>query len=199
MQQIIFEFDTQHGVFRDALWLPDDHGLTDDQIQARKQERLDAWIRVVTNQSAIFAAFANHAAGYVAGLLTEARLSVDDTLVDLGCGDGGVVIQAARDFGARCIGVELDENLATQAQAAVDAAGLSASIEVRQGDIRNADLAGATVVYMYMTPEALEELQPKLQSLPAGTRIVSPHQGFVGWEPSSIVSNEYGVGYIWTC
>lgn len=51
MQQIIFEFDTQYGVFRDALYLPADHGLTDDQIQALKQERLDNWLAIVTAAS----------------------------------------------------------------------------------------------------------------------------------------------------
>lgn len=51
MQQIIFEFPTQHGVFRDALYLPDDHGLTDDQVQALKQERLDNWLSFVAAQS----------------------------------------------------------------------------------------------------------------------------------------------------
>ena len=51
MQQIVFEFDTQYGVFRDALYLPDDHGLTDDQVQALKQERLDNWLSIVSAAS----------------------------------------------------------------------------------------------------------------------------------------------------
>ena len=46
--QIIFEFDTPHGVFRDALYLADEHTFTDDEIQAMKQERVDNWIAVVT-------------------------------------------------------------------------------------------------------------------------------------------------------
>lgn len=45
---IVFEFQTEYGVFRDALHLPDDHGLTDEQIQAMKQERLDNWLAIVT-------------------------------------------------------------------------------------------------------------------------------------------------------
>ena len=48
MVQIIFEFETQYGVFRDALHLPDDHTLTDDEIQAMKQQRLDNWIAIVS-------------------------------------------------------------------------------------------------------------------------------------------------------
>jgi hypothetical protein len=46
--KIIFEFDTPHGLFRDALHLPDDHTFTDDEIQAMKQQRVDNWIAVVT-------------------------------------------------------------------------------------------------------------------------------------------------------
>lgn len=48
--KIDFEFQTQHGVFRDALHLPDDHGLTEEQIQTMKQERLDNWLAIVTAQ-----------------------------------------------------------------------------------------------------------------------------------------------------
>ena len=48
MIQIIFEFETQYGVFRDALYLPEDHGLTDAEIDALKQERLDNWVAFVT-------------------------------------------------------------------------------------------------------------------------------------------------------
>lgn len=48
MIQIIFEFDTQYGVFRDALYLPEDHAFTDEQITAMKQQRLDNWIAVIT-------------------------------------------------------------------------------------------------------------------------------------------------------
>ena len=51
MIKIDFEFDTQFGVFRDALHLPEDHGMTDDQIQAMKQQRLDNWIAIVTAPS----------------------------------------------------------------------------------------------------------------------------------------------------
>lgn len=48
MIKIDFEFDTPHGVFRDALHLPDDHGMTDEQIDAMKQQRVDNWIAIVT-------------------------------------------------------------------------------------------------------------------------------------------------------
>jgi hypothetical protein len=48
MMKIDFEFETEHGLFRDALHLPDDHGLTDEQIEAMKAERRDNWIAVVT-------------------------------------------------------------------------------------------------------------------------------------------------------
>lgn len=49
MIQIVFEFTTKHGVFRDALYLPEDHTFTEEQIQAMKQERLDNWINAVEN------------------------------------------------------------------------------------------------------------------------------------------------------
>jgi hypothetical protein len=53
MVQIIFEFQTPFGVFRDALHLPEDHGLTDEQIGALKQERLDNWLAIVTPQEPV--------------------------------------------------------------------------------------------------------------------------------------------------
>jgi hypothetical protein len=51
--QIIFEFETQYGVFRDALHLPEDHGLTDAEIDALKQERLDNWVAFVTPKDSV--------------------------------------------------------------------------------------------------------------------------------------------------
>ena len=200
MQQIIFEFDTQYGVFRDALYLPDDHALTDDQIQALKQERLDNWLSHVDGTAARspeIAPFVELNADYVDNLLDKAGLSASDVFFDLGCGAGSVLLHAAKKFGAKCVGIELNPDLVAQATARIEAEGMSDAVTVRHEDIRTADLTGATVVYMFMIPEAFGELQNLLLKLPAGTKIVSPHHGLdIGVAPQTVVGPN-GVGYIW--
>lgn len=200
MQQIIFEFDTQHGLFADALYLPDDHGLTDDQIQALKQERLDAWIATVDGsaaQSPQIAPFVELNPDYVDSLLAAAEISANDVFFDLGCGTGNVLLQVAKKFGATSVGVEFNPELVALAENKISSEGLSSIVTVRNEDIRFTDLSGATVVYMFMIPEAFAELKDQFLALPAGTKIVSPHQGLDIGIDAQTVTSPYGVGYIW--
>lgn len=102
-------------------------------------------------------------------------LTPTDTLADLGCGDGRVLIAAVRASGCRGIGVEIDPHKAEQARKAVDRAGLTAQITIVTGDACEFDLTtnGVTVVFVYLWEDLLKKLSPKLSTV----RVVSPfHQ-----------------------
>lgn len=107
-------------------------------------------------------------------MLSLAGVRSDDVVFDLGSGDGRVVLAAARDYGARAIGVEADTRLVAQARTAAAQVPLASFVE---GDAASADVRDATVVCFYVTPAAVAPLLSKLmRELRAGARIVS-HNG----------------------
>ena len=107
-------------------------------------------------------------------MLELAGVQEDDLVVDLGSGDGRLVIEAARRYGARGLGVEREERLVVLARAAALKAGVADRVSFRHGDIFEAALRGATVVTLYLLPRLLEQLAPKLRAeLAPGARIVS--------------------------
>ena len=107
-------------------------------------------------------------------MLELAGVQKDDLVVDLGSGDGRLVIEAARRYGARGLGVEREEHLVILARAAALKVGVADRVSFRHGDIFETDLRGATVVTLYLLPGLLEQLAPKLRAeLAPGARIVS--------------------------
>ncbi len=118
----------------------------------------------------------------VAAMLDLAEVSEDDTVYDLGSGDGRIVIAAARR-GARAIGVEIDPELAEQSREAVREAGLADRAKIRRGDIFRQDFSPATVVTMYLMPNLNTQLRPQLDKLRPGTRIVSHWFSMPGARP----------------
>lgn len=117
-------------------------------------------------------------------MLQLARVSPDDRVYDLGSGDGRIVLAAARDFGARATGIELDQALVRKSIEAAQAIGLAARANFRQGDVLQEDISQATVVTMYLLPWLLEKLQPRLLAhLKPGTRVVSHSFVMPGWLP----------------
>jgi len=104
-------------------------------------------------------------------------LTAADTFVDIGCGDGRVVVQAAQLSGCRGIGIEHNPNLAERAQSAVRDAHLEAQVEIIAGDAESADLSAATVVFLFMPAHILKDLLPKiLPKLSKGSRLVVHEQ-----------------------
>ena len=123
----------------------------------------------------------------VRAMLELARVGDTDFVVDLGSGDGRVVIEAARSRGARGLGVEIDPDLV---QASIDEArqlGLSGRVAFERRDLFETDLSPATVVTLYLLPRLLAELQPRLARLRPGTRIVSHDFRLGDWKPDATV------------
>ncbi|MCS7041412.1 MAG: class I SAM-dependent methyltransferase [Bryobacteraceae bacterium] len=120
-------------------------------------------------------------------MLEIARLKSGETLYDLGCGDGRILTTAAREFGAKAIGVELSPALVKRARQAVESLGLQDQVKVIEGDLMNVDLSGADVVALYLLTEANEQLRPKLEKeLKPGARVVSLEFRIKGWKPSRV-------------
>ncbi|KPK04633.1 MAG: hypothetical protein AMJ64_13135 [Betaproteobacteria bacterium SG8_39] len=119
-------------------------------------------------------------------MLALAETRGDDVVMDLGSGDGRIVIAAAKQYGARGIGVELDPKLVAAARENAQAAGVAQQTRFLNGDVLKADLSGASVVTAYLLPWLMDALQPKfLAELAPGTRIVSHAFAMSGWEPDA--------------
>jgi cyclopropane fatty-acyl-phospholipid synthase-like methyltransferase len=121
-----------------------------------------------------------------------------DYLIDLGSGDGRIVITAAREFGTRGVGVDLNPERIAEANANAKAAGVTDKVEFRQGDLFEQDLSKATVVTMYLLPSVNEKLKPKLlRELRPGTRVVSHSFDMPDWEPARTLEVEGRTLYLW--
>jgi predicted RNA methylase len=122
-------------------------------------------------------------------MLVLADLKPREVFFDLGAGDGRAVIMAAKDFGARAIGVELREDLVKKALSAVYEHGLQDRVTIVNDDMFNVDLNSADVVFLYLTTSANEKIKPKLEAeLKNGVRVVSHDYEIVGWKPVKVVN-----------
>jgi tRNA A58 N-methylase Trm61 len=135
----------------------------------------------------------------VDALLQLAAVGPGDVVYDLGSGDGRIVIEAAKAYGARGVGIELDPKLVVQATRNAEVAGVSDRVTFKEGDIFEADISEATVVTMFLLSTINDRLKPKLlRELKPGTRIASYRFPIRGWEPDKeiVVSNQEI--YVWT-
>jgi precorrin-6B methylase 2 len=120
----------------------------------------------------------------VEAMLRFAGTGPSDVVVDLGSGDGRIVIAAARKFGARAIGIELDPPLVRKSREAAAAAGVAGRATFVEGNVLFADISQATVVTIYLLPGLINQLQPRfLEELLPGTRVVSHAFAMTGWQP----------------
>ena len=116
-------------------------------------------------------------------MLKMAETRPQDVVIDLGSGDGRIVIAAAKNYGARGIGVELDGILVETSNRNAEVAKVADKVRFVQGDALVADLSRATVVTVYLLPALMRELQPRFIQLAPGTRIVSHAFTMAGWLP----------------
>jgi len=121
-------------------------------------------------------------------LLKLARVGPRDHVIDLGSGDGRIVITAARRFGASGLGVEIVPDLVQRSLAAARAAGVASRVDFREQDLFQTDLSAATVVTMYLLPEVNLQLRPSLLKLAPGTRIVSHDWDMGDWLPDETLT-----------
>jgi SAM-dependent methyltransferase len=116
-------------------------------------------------------------------MLRLANVGPGDHVIDLGSGDGRIVILAAKRFGATGLGVEIDPRLVEESRRNAREAGVADRVEFREQDLFQTDLGKATVITMYLLPEINLQLRPRLQALKPGTRIVSHDWDLGDWKP----------------
>ena len=120
----------------------------------------------------------------VAEMLKVAKVGKNDVLYDLGSGDGRIPITAAKKFGTRGVGVDIDPARVTEARANAVKAGVADKVKFMQQDLFETDIKEATVVTLYLLPDVNLRLRPKLLSdLKPGTRIVSHNYDMGDWKP----------------
>jgi hypothetical protein len=120
----------------------------------------------------------------VDAMLTIAEVGAQDYVVDLGSGDGRIVIRAATQYGARGLGIDYDHTLIAESRANAARDGVSDKVQFLEKDIFLADFRDASVVTMYLLPEVNLELRPRLLfGLRPGTRVVSHDWDMGDWEP----------------
>jgi len=117
-------------------------------------------------------------------MLEFADVKKADVVFDIGSGDGRMVIQAAKKYGAKGVGIELDSRLVEMARAEAKKDGADQLVEFRQGDALKADISDATVVTLYMLPSFNKQLRPILEKqLQPGARVVVHDYLIDGWNP----------------
>lgn len=130
-------------------------------------------------------------------MMQLADVTPADLVMDLGSGDGRMPIYAAKHFGARAIGVELEANLVALSIKAAAEHGVSNLVSFVRQDLYEADLSRATVLALYISPGVMTKLKPKLLALKPGTRVVSHHFTLEDWAPDERVRVEDRDGYLW--
>jgi ubiquinone/menaquinone biosynthesis C-methylase UbiE len=156
------------------------------QAEIRPVRKLDVWYVATPHE-------------VVDRMLDVARVRTGDVVYDLGCGDGRMVIAAAKKFGTRGVGIDLDPARIREAQANAQRAGVDKSITFKVGDLFETDLSEATVVMLYLLPEVNRRLKPKLfAELQPGARVVS-HDFDMGpdWPPDRHVKFGNDNIYMW--
>src|SRR6476661_1252713 len=139
--------------------------------------------------------FANKLAPYVASpvrvvdlMLDIAKVKPGETVIDLGCGDGRILVAAAGKYKAKAIGVEISPKLVAEARDLISKQSLTTEkAQVIQGDLLKADLTGADVVTIYLATEVNTQLRPRLEKyLKPGARVVSHDFPVPGWKPTRV-------------
>ena len=120
-------------------------------------------------------------------MLADANLTSSDVVYDLGSGDGRIVITAAKTYGARGVGIDIDADRISESRSNARSAGVDHLVEFQRGDILQADVSRATVVTLYLVSSANLKLRPILtRQLRPGSRIVSHGFGMGDWKPERV-------------
>jgi hypothetical protein len=133
----------------------------------------------------------------VDAMLEMAGVTAADHVIDLGAGDGRIVIAAARDHGATGLGIEYDPDIVELAHCMVRVAGVGERVSIVQGDIFVEDFSTATVLTLFLLPEVNLCLRHRVLSLAPGTRVVSHHFRMGGWQNDDIRIINERVAFLW--
>jgi SAM-dependent methyltransferase len=132
-------------------------------------------------------------------MLKLAGVKKGDVVYDLGCGDGRIVIAAAKHFGARGVGIDIDPQRIEESVANARKAGVSHLVKFRNEDLFTSDFKDATVVTLFLWPWINLKLEPRLkQELKPGTRVVSHWHDMGEWPPEKEITIEEHKIYLWT-
>lgn len=135
----------------------------------------------------------------VDAMLDVAKVGPDDLVYDLGCGDGRIVVTAAKKFGAHGVGIDIDPQRIKEANENVASAGVGDKVEIRQADLFETDLSQASVVTLYLLSSLNLKLRPKLwKELKVGSRVVSHAFSMGDWEPDETLDVNGRTVYFWT-
>jgi SAM-dependent methyltransferase len=129
-------------------------------------------------------------------MLDMAKVTQQDTVIDLGSGDGRIAIAAAKR-GAKTKGIEYNPDMVELSRKNAAAQGVGDKVEFVRGDIFETDFGNATVITMYLLPGLNMKLRPKLLDMKPGTRIVSHAFNLEDWEPDQTAEVEYRNAYLW--
>ena len=120
-------------------------------------------------------------------MLEAARIKPGETVFDLGCGDGRVLITAVEKFHAKAVGVELNPRLASLASTSLKRRNLESQAKVIQANMLEVDLSPADVVTLYLLTDSNDVIKPRLeQFLHPGSRVISHQFKVRGWEPTRV-------------
>jgi len=137
--------------------------------------------------------------GVVDGMLKLAGVKSADTVYDLGCGDGRIVIAAAKLYGAHGVGVDINPERVADARANAKKAGVENLVRFEENDLFEADIRPATVVTLYLLPDVNMRLRPRLmEQLKPGVRVVSHSFDMGDWKPDREEMADGRHIYLWT-
>lgn len=138
-------------------------------------------------------------ADVVDAMIKLAKVTSTDVVYDLGSGDGRIVIAAAKMYGARGVGIDIDPERTREATANAQASGVADKVSFRSEDLFSADISPATVVMLYLSPSVNSRLAGKLmKELKPGTRIVSHAFDLGDWKPQQRVTVSGRPIFVWT-
>lgn len=117
-------------------------------------------------------------------MLRLAKLRKDDVLFDLGCGDGRILVTAAKKYGTRCVGIDIDPECIEKSRINVKKAGVEDLVTLYHQDAMTVDITSASVVALYLLPHGNEEIRHRLwEQLEIGIRVVSHDYWMEDWKP----------------
>jgi endoglucanase len=131
-------------------------------------------------------------------MLELAQVTKDDLVYDLGCGDGRIVVEAAKRYGCRCVGYDIDPQRVKEARENVEQNNVGDLVRIEHQDVFTLDLSDASVITLYLLPSLNVKLIPQLEKLKPGSRIVSHDFDMRGVTPDQVVDLNGHTVYFWT-